>query len=120
MIYGKVNLTTANVLIELNEKYYNKEKRDELINKYKTEEDIKEKNPRIHAIVTGRAMKLVKLVMSRNGKKEEIDRSLEYLQTCIDAKKYNLDVKKCFNEMNVKELLDKYGMEINHGGIKRE
>jgi hypothetical protein len=47
-------------------------------------------------------------MLETGGLYEELDRAMEYFIVCIDSQKYNLDVRKCYDDLNINELLNKY------------
>ena len=65
-------------------------------------------NPRSHAIIVGRAYRLVERMLDKDAEKKELKRAVLYLWVCIDAMKYQLDYHRAYVELGIEELTMKY------------
>lgn len=101
-----VNMTTGTVLNMLGE-HFNEFEKICISDNYK-EKDGEELSPNRHKILTGEAMNIAKKIIANGGTEEEVNKALTYLVVCMDARKYKLDVTKCFDELGIDQLKTKY------------
>ena len=65
-----------------------------------------------HRLVTGMAVNgVLRHIAANGGTEDEIARALEYVLVCIDANKHHLDYKKCYQDLEIGKLLEKYGVK---------
>lgn len=65
-------------------------------------------NPKSHAIIVGKAYRLIERMLDKEATKKELQRAVLYLWVCIDAMKYQLDYRHAYAELGIEELEVKY------------
>ena len=103
------NVDKAEVLINLQENMslleYEAEK---VASRVYMDEEPEEITPHQHRILVGKAMTHAERMVARGASQAELKRMLVYLLVCIDCQKMQYDVRKAFDELGIKELIDKY------------
>ena len=105
VVQRKTMVTILNLMSEHFDDEYRKKIRDE----YRIDEGYEEITGNKHNIITGTALNIVKHIIQHSGSENEMHRALKYLMVCMDAKKYHLDYKRCYKELMIPYLLEKYG-----------
>ena len=72
--------------------------------------------PHQHRILVGKAMTHAERMVARGASQAELKRMLIYLLVCIDCQKMQYDVRKAFDDLEIKELIDKYDALRNDQG----
>ncbi len=72
--------------------------------------------PHQHRILVGKAMIHAERMVARGASQAELKRMLIYLLVCIDCQKMQYDVRKAFDDLKIKELIDKYDALRNDQG----
>lgn len=65
-----------------------------------------------YCLITKRAVKLAKVVISNGGSKDEVKRAIVNLMICMDAMKYDLDWGKWKRDNDIALLIRKYMVKI--------
>ena len=91
--------------------HFNEEEQNRIREEYAVTEGYEEITGNKHSMITGAALNIVKNIIQKSGSENEVHRALEYLMVCKDAKKYHLDYRRCYKELLIPHLLEKYGLK---------
>lgn len=61
-----------------------------------------------HAIIVGKACRLIERMMDKGATKKELQRAVRYFWVCIDAMKHQLDYRRAYVDFGIEELETKY------------
>ena len=61
-----------------------------------------------YKMLVGRTVEQIEYVIRNGGTEDEINKMIEYLVCCIDHARCRLDYVKCYKDLNIGEILNKY------------
>lgn len=97
---------TTEELLELEKEIVDKEERQEILKQYGTESEWL--SWKKHRLITGKALKLAKIVINNGGTNEEVKKAVLNLMVCMDAMKHKLNWKKWQQDNGILLLKQKY------------
>lgn len=101
-------MTLTDFLVEIRDRYGDKE-RNAIHKEYYQGNKNEQITQSHHSLIVGGAVTAIRLVTARGGAQDEVERCLKYFMVCMDARKYFLNYKKAYLDLEIGDLLEKYG-----------
>ena len=101
-------MTWPDILVEIQDRYGEKE-RNALHEEYYQGNENAQVTQSHHNMIVGGAINAIRLITARGGAQDEVERCLKYFMVCMDARKYFLNYKKAYLDLEIGDLLEKYG-----------